>query len=96
MLLMASVGIRELRLQTRAVLQKVVAGESVDITEHGHPIARIVPLRPGTLEQMHQDHRATRARADLLDLLEELSLPAPLAGHQLASKALEELRSAED
>lgn len=89
-----SVGIRELRQQTSRVLKRVVAGEVVEITEHGHPIARIVPLRPSALDQLTAEGRATEA-ADLLDLLDELSLPAAPAGHMPPSAALAELRAEE-
>lgn len=90
-----TVGIRELRQQASRVLKRVVAGEVVEITEHGHPIARIVPLRPGVLDQLAAEGRATQASADLLDLLDELSLPAPPAGSMLPSEALAELRAEE-
>lgn len=89
-----SVGIRELRQQTSRVLKRVIAGEVVEVTEHGHPIARIVPLRPSVLDQLTAEGRATEA-ADLLDLLDELSLPAAPAGHMLPSAALAELRAEE-
>ncbi len=72
-----TVGIRELRQQTSRVLKRVVAGEIVEITEHGHPIARIVPLRPGVLDQLTAEGRATEADSDLLDLLDELSSGCP-------------------
>ena len=90
-----TVGIRELRQQTSQVLKRVVAGEVVEVTEHGHPIARIVPLRPGVLDQLTAEGRATEAATDLLDLLDELSLPAPPAGPMLPSAALDELRAEE-
>lgn len=87
------VGIRELRQQVSTVLQRVVGGESVEVTEHGRPIARIVPLRAGLLERLVLEGRATEARADLLDLADELGLPA--AGVGSASEALAALRSHE-
>jgi prevent-host-death family protein len=90
-----TVGIRELRQQTSRVLKRVVAGEVVEVTEHGHPIARIVPLRPSVLEQLTAEGRATEAAADLLDLLDELSLPAAPAGRMPPSAALAELRAEE-
>jgi prevent-host-death family protein len=90
-----TVGIRELRQQTSRVLKRVVAGEVVEITEHGHPIARIVPLRPGVLDQLTAEGRATEAAADLLELLDELSLPAASDGRMLPSAALDELRAEE-
>jgi len=89
------VGIRELRQQTSSVMKRVVAGETVEITDHGHPIARIVPLRPGVLEQLTLEGRATSADGDLLDLLDDMSLPAPSAGPVLPSRALAELRAEE-
>ena len=88
-----TVGIRELRQQASSLLKRVVAGETIEVTEHGHPIARIVPLRPGALEQLIVEGRATAADGDLLDLLDEMSLPAPSVGSELPSRALAELRA---
>jgi antitoxin (DNA-binding transcriptional repressor) of toxin-antitoxin stability system len=71
-------------------LKRVVEGESIEITDHGHPIARIVPLRPGTLEQMVLEGRATPAGGDLLDLADAIGLP--ISGGSPASTALAKLR----
>jgi prevent-host-death family protein len=90
-----SVGIRELRQQASAVLRRVRAGEVIEVTEHGHPIARIVPIQPGILEQLTVEGRASTAEDDLLHLLEELSLPAAPAGTRLPSQALADLRAEE-
>jgi prevent-host-death family protein len=87
------VGIRELRQQASAVLRRVVRGESIEVTDHGHPIARIVPLRPGMLDQLVLEGRATEAEGDLLDMADEMGLPA--AGASLPSVALAELRADE-
>lgn len=89
------VGIRELRQQTSAVLKRVVHGEAIDVTDHGHPIARIVPLQPGLLDQLVLEGRATEATEDLLDLVDELGLPGEAGGRVLPSVALAELRSDE-
>lgn len=45
-----AVGLRELRHKTREVLARVQHGETIDVTEYGRPIARIVPVqdRPST------------------------------------------------
>jgi prevent-host-death family protein len=88
-----SVGIRELRQQASAVLRRVVGGESIDVTDHGHPIARIVPLRPGALDQLVLEGRATGAVGDLLDMADELGLPA--TGLAPASAALADMRADE-
>lgn len=90
------VGIRELRQQASAVLKRVVDGEVIEVTEHGHPIARIVPLRPGLLDQLVLEGRATEGVDDLLELMDELGLPqASESGRQLPSQALAELRADE-
>ena len=89
------VGIRELRQQASAVLRRVTAGESIVVTEHGHPIARIVPLKPSALEQLVADGRATEAEGDMLDLLDELGLPGKPGGAELPSEALDRLRADE-
>jgi len=90
-----SVGIRELRQQASAVLKRVVQGEAIEVTDHGHPIARIVPLQPGVMDQLVLEGRATEAVGDLVDLVDELGLPGEARGPVLPSVALAELRSDE-
>jgi prevent-host-death family protein len=87
------VGIRELRQEASSVLKRVVGGETIEVTDHGHPIARIVPLRPGILDQLVLEGRATEADGDLLDIAEEMGLPVMAA--ELPSVALAELRADE-
>ena len=78
------------------MLKRVVGGEVIDVTDHGHPIARIVPFRPGVLDQLVLEGRASESEGDLLDLMDELGLPAsPRAGHKTPSRALAELRTHE-
>jgi prevent-host-death family protein len=90
------VGIRELRQQASALLRRVMAGEVLEITEHGHPIARLVPLRPSTLDQLVLEGRASEADGDLIDLMDELGLPvAADARSHVLSDALAELRADE-
>ena len=84
-----------MRQQASAVLKRVVAGEVIEVTEHGHPIARIVPLRRGALDQLVIEGRVTEAEGDLLDLLDELALPAVGASPLSPSDALAELRAEE-
>lgn len=48
----ASVGVRELRDHLSAYLERVKDGETITITEHGRPVARLVrdePLSPHML-----------------------------------------------
>ena len=91
----ASVGIRELRQNASALLRRVVNGEVIEVTARGHPIARIVPIRTGVIEQLVLEGRATGATADLLDLAQELGLPRACGNRIPPSEALTELRSDE-
>jgi prevent-host-death family protein len=89
---MASVGIRELRQNASAVIRRVAAGESVDVTDRGRPVARIVPLRAaGALSQLVAEGGATEAIGDLLDI-EPLEL---VAGARPLSEILAEMRADE-
>lgn len=45
---MDSVTVSELNRQTAKVLDRIKAGESLEISEHGQPIARLLPTIPGT------------------------------------------------
>src|ERR1700729_4443343 len=44
---MASIGIRELNQQTSQVLDRVRAGETIEITDRGVPVAEIRPVTNG-------------------------------------------------
>lgn len=93
---MEQIGIRELKQQASAVIRRVAAGESFEITDYGHPVARLVPLRGGQLEQLVAEGRSTEARADLLDLMEDARLPmAAGAAGPLPAEVLAELRADE-
>jgi prevent-host-death family protein len=48
-----SVGVRELKSQLSRYLRRVKTGETIIITDHGKPIARLVP-EPLTLEEKMQ------------------------------------------
>jgi len=50
---MVRIGIRELNKRTSQVLDRVRRGETVIVTDHGEPVARLVPLAP-------DEKRATR------------------------------------
>lgn len=92
-----SVGIRELRQNASSILKRVSNGEVIEVTDHGHPIARIVPLRRGVLDQLVAEGRATEAEGDLLELMDELGLPAPAErGKRHPSEALAEMREEDE
>jgi prevent-host-death family protein len=89
---MTTVGIRELRQNASAVLRKVAAGETVEVTDRGRPVARIVPLHSeGTLDQLIAEGRASGAQSDLL----ALEPAAAVKGERRLSDVLAEMRADE-
>jgi prevent-host-death family protein len=46
------VGIRELNQHTRRVLDVVRGGDTVMVTDHGRPIARIVPIQMSPFDRL--------------------------------------------
>ena len=42
---MRQVGIRELKARTSEVISQVQAGETIEVTNHGQPVALLVPVR---------------------------------------------------
>ncbi|MPZ25361.1 MAG: type II toxin-antitoxin system prevent-host-death family antitoxin [Micromonosporaceae bacterium] len=58
------VGVRELRDSLSRYLAEVRSGRVVTVTDHGRPIARIVPVdRPTRLETLRAEGRVQAARA---------------------------------
>jgi prevent-host-death family protein len=61
-----SVGLRELRHHTSEVIARVRRGETIEVTEHGTPVARLVPIdrpeRPAILARLETEGRLRRAR----------------------------------
>lgn len=89
---MIRAGIRELRQNASSLIRRVIEGETIEVTERGRLVARIVPLHGrSVLDQMIAEGRATPARGDLLDLK---PLP-PLSGKRSLSDVLADLRADE-
>lgn len=59
---MSDVGVRELRDSLSRHLARVREGHSITVTDHGRPVARIVPVGvPTKLEQLVASGRVTPA-----------------------------------
>jgi prevent-host-death family protein len=85
-------GIRELRQNASVLIRRVIEGDTVEVTQRGRPVARIVPLHGrSVMDQMVAEGRATAARGDLLDLK---PLP-PISGKRPLSEVLADLRADE-
>jgi len=88
-----TVGVRELRQNLSVYLTRVKQGEAFEVTEHGHPVARLVPNRPepmGILDRLIAEGRAVPARGDHRTLT-----PPPVMPGRPLSEILQEMRDEE-
>jgi prevent-host-death family protein len=91
MLHMEQIGIRELRLNASKYLKIVAGGGTVEVTDRGRPVAKLVPIRAAGMESLIKEGRVSDIDGDLLDL-EPLPLPR---GSTPPSQILAELRQDE-
>jgi prevent-host-death family protein len=81
-----SVGIRTLQQHASAVVSRAVAGEVVEITDRGRPVAALIPLASDRLTALVSAGLARPARRRLRDLPQPVSAPpgAPSLSQLLA------------
>ncbi len=74
---MASIGVRELRQRASEYLRRVEAGETLEVTDRGRPVALLTPI-PSTsrLEQLRANGGLSERQGDLDDLPQPLELAA--------------------
>lgn len=87
---MTTLGVRELRQRASELLRRVEAGETIEVTDRGRPVAVLAPLPAGDpLERLRASGEVISATGDLEDLPE----PMPLEdGQELPSVILARLR----
>jgi len=87
---MATVGVRELRQRASELLRRVEAGETIEVTDRGRPVAVLAPLPAGdALRRLRASGEVIPARGDIEDLPD----PMPLEdGRDLPSVILARLR----
>jgi prevent-host-death family protein len=90
---MRAIGIRELRQHASRYLRDVARGETIEVTDRGRPVARLVPVAGQTgLDELVASGRLALARGDAL----ELGPPVPATpGVPLPGETLAALRSDE-
>lgn len=60
---------RELRRQASAILRRVAAGETVEVTDRGRPVAVLLKAMPRGLARLEREGMLRRAQGDLVELL---------------------------
>jgi prevent-host-death family protein len=90
---MASVGVRELRQRASELLRRVAAGETIEVTDRGRPVALLAPIpEGGHLERLRAAGEVSATSGDP----DELPVPLPLEpGQEPPSLVLERLRADE-
>ena len=88
---MRRIGIRELRQNASAYVRAAEAGETIEITDRGRPVARLAQLPKGEtiLDRLVAEGKATPAHGDLLDLGPP---PRREPGEPVLSEVVDELR----
>jgi prevent-host-death family protein len=89
------VGVRELRQYLSVYLDRVKGGEAFAVTEHGRPVARLMPNLPdraGPLDRLIAEGRAFPARQGHRDLLAPPVIPGPSIGEILRQMRDEDAR----
>ena len=65
---MDRVGVRELRRDASAILRRVAAGETVEVTDRGRAVAVLVRAMPVGLARLGEEGLLREANGDLLDI----------------------------
>jgi prevent-host-death family protein len=87
---MTSVGVRQLRQRASELLRRVEAGETIEVTDRGRPVAILAPLPEGEpLGRLRASGEVIPATADFGDLPEPMTVDA---GADLPSAILARLR----
>ncbi len=90
---MSSIGIRELRQRASEYLRRVEAGETIEVTDRGRPVALLMPIpKAPPLDQLRAGGEVDEATRALGDLPEPLDLEP---GQEPPSVVLARLRADE-
>ena len=65
---MERIGVRELRREASAILRRVAAGETVEVTDRGRSVAVLLRSMPSGLARLEREGLLRRAQGDLLEL----------------------------
>ena len=65
---MERVGVRELRRDASAILRRVAAGETVEVTDRGRHVAVLLQAMPSGLARLEREGQLRRPEGDLLSL----------------------------
>jgi len=85
---MVRMGIRELRDNLTSAVRRVRAGESIEVTHDGEPVAVLAPVRRSRIDELVARGEARRAARPL-----DLTRPLLEGGDRTLSEALADQRA---
>jgi prevent-host-death family protein len=88
---MDRIGIRELRQNASEYVRRAEAGETIEVTDRGRPVARLSPLPKGEtlIDRLIAEGKMTPATRKLRDLPPPLP---PIPGARPLSEIIDEMR----
>lgn len=63
---MERVGVRELRRDASGILRRVAAGETIEVTDRGRPVAVLLQSMPSGLARLEREGLLRRGAGDLM------------------------------
>ena len=87
---MNKVGVRELRRDASAILRRVAAGETIQVTDRGRPVALMVKAMPDGLERLEAEGMVRHGEGDLLSITPVRPKPGVPLPSELVSQGREE------
>lgn len=85
---MTSISHREMRNNSAEVLRRVESGEELVVTNHGRPVARLLPVSSSVLDDLERRGELRRARLGW----STLPLPFPASDGDTAAEIIADLR----
>jgi prevent-host-death family protein len=90
------VGVRELRQNLSVYLDRVKEGERLEVTEHGRPVALLVPLPPeDPIARLVAEGKMVPAKGNLGEWLRDHPPLPALSGGKTLTEILLEMRDEE-
>lgn len=90
---MESVGVRELRQRASDLIRRVEAGETIEVTDRGRPVAILAPIaRRSELEHLRAVGETTGKSKGMAGIGQPLRVPP---GRETPSRVLARLREGE-
>jgi prevent-host-death family protein len=89
---METIGVRELRQNASRYLDRVAQGETIEVTDRGRPVARLVPTQGSVRDRLAAAGRLRRRKGSWSELGQPLP---PRTGKPLPSEILARMRETE-